>query len=135
MFCGTKSVSRAFEAIGAETLTLDNVSTFQPDIRCDILDWDYTQYGPFDIILASPPCTQYSIARSKAKTPRDLDYADSLVERTLEIIRYLQPLAWFIENPASGLRAGDQRARPLAHHLDWGHRGTHAAGGADTESC
>ena len=48
-------------------------------------------------------CTQYSIARSKAKTPRDLEGADKLVQRALDIIEHFKPRAWYLENPASGL--------------------------------
>ena len=59
--------------------------------------------GYCDVIWASPECTQYSIARAKARIPRNLEYADSLVQRALEIIRYHNPRAWFLENPASGL--------------------------------
>ena len=77
MLAGNDSALRAFEAIGVEPLTIDNVAALQPVICCDILDWDYAQYQHrhVDVILASPPCT-----------PRDLEYADSLAERALEII-------------------------------------------------
>ena len=105
LFCGTKSVGRAFESQGFEVVSLDLESRFEPTICIDILLWDYTEYPPgyFDVIWASPDCTHYSIARSSAKTPRNLEYADSLVQRALEIIRYHNPRAWFLENPASGL--------------------------------
>ena len=41
LFAGTKNVLRAFEAMGIETLTIDNVAALQPEICCKILDWDY----------------------------------------------------------------------------------------------
>ena len=105
LFCGTKSIGRAFEEHGFEVVSLDRDPRFQPTICSDILEWDYTCYPPgyFDVIWASPDCTQYSIARSNAKIPRNLQFADSLVQRALEIIKYHNPRAWFVENPASGL--------------------------------
>ena len=84
LFCGTKSIGRAFESQGFEVVSLDRDPTFEPTICCDILLWDHTAYPPgyFDVIWASPDCTQSSIARSNAKTPRNLEYADSLVQIT-----------------------------------------------------
>lgn len=58
--------------------------------------------GRYDFIWASPPCVQYSIARTTAKTPRNLELADRIVERTLEIIKELAPLGWLMENPQTG---------------------------------
>ena len=52
---------------------------------------------------ASPDCTQYSRARTTAKTPRDLIRADRLVERCLSLIDDLKPRLWFVENPDTGL--------------------------------
>ena len=59
--------------------------------------------GYFAFIHASPPCQQYSIARSNARTPRDLEGADRLAQRVLDIIEYFDPLLYTIENPATGL--------------------------------
>ena len=50
LFCGTKSVGRAFEAAGWEVVSLDIVSKFEPTILCDIRSWDYTTFpGHFDM--------------------------------------------------------------------------------------
>ena len=56
LFCGTKSVGRAFEAAGWEVVSLDIVSKFEPTILCDIRSWDYTTFPPghFDMVWASP---------------------------------------------------------------------------------
>ena len=55
LFCGTKSVGRAFEAAGWEVVSLDIVSKFEPTILCDIRSWDYTTFpGHFDMVWASP---------------------------------------------------------------------------------
>ncbi len=59
--------------------------------------------GRFYCIWASPPCTHYSRARTTASTPRDLEGADRLVRRVLEIIDYHKPASFFIENPQTGL--------------------------------
>jgi len=103
--CGTKSVSNVWRDAGHETLTLDIDPKCMPDICIDLMAWEYTDFGlaPPDFVHFSPPCTQYSIARSKAKTPRDLEGADALVQRCLDIIAYWRPRYWFLENPQTGL--------------------------------
>jgi len=59
-------------------------------------------------ILAAPPCTMFSLARTTAKTPRDLKQAMEAVEDTLRIVweaRHHNKLAfWAIENPKALLR-------------------------------
>ncbi len=48
-----------------------------------------------------PPCTENSAAMTCR--PRELAKADAIVERALEVIRYLQPRYWFVENPRTGM--------------------------------
>ena len=59
-------------------------------------------------IIANPPCTMFSIARTRAKTPRDLREGMKLVTECLRIIweaRFKNKLAfWVIENPRGYLR-------------------------------
>jgi hypothetical protein len=81
---------------------VDNNTAFAPTYLCDIRDWQKTnmkEYSPgyFDIITASPPCTEYS--RANTSGVRNLKLADSLVRSAIEIISYLKPRHWFIENP------------------------------------
>lgn len=65
-------------------------------------------------IIANPPCTHFSVARTNAKTPRDLQEGMRLVKECLRVIWKCQyktewngdwsmPLKfWSLENPATG---------------------------------
>ena len=111
LFSGTGSVGRVFRARGWDTASLDSDPRAGADITADVLTWDYTQFprGHFDCIWASPPCTEYSRARTTAKTPRNLELADAIVRRTQEIIAHFNCPFW-VENPASGLLPGREVA-------------------------
>jgi hypothetical protein len=58
----------------------------------------------------------YSMARTTAKTPRDLEGSDALVERALEIKAWVKPNVWFFENPV-GLLRGRSIMAPLGPYL------------------
>ena len=100
LFSGTKSVSRVFESQGWECVSLDLKNA---SIETNILDWNYKLFSPpgyFDFVWASPPCTEYSIAKSTGV--RKIDEANKIVLKTLEIIDYFKPKHWVIENPQTG---------------------------------
>ncbi|KAK3283512.1 hypothetical protein CYMTET_8791 [Cymbomonas tetramitiformis] len=119
LFGGTGSVEREFLNCfpSASVVTLDSEHIWHPTHVQDILQWDYKQYPPgfFDVVWASPPCRQYSQARTTGGPP-DLPQADKIVRRTLQIIDYLEPKHWFMENPR-GRFPNALRLRPMMRQL------------------
>ena len=85
IYCGTKSVSNVWRSAGHEALTLDIDPKCQPDICTDLVTWEYTDFSlePPDFIWFSPPCTMYSIARTRAILPSDLEGSDKIIRRCL----------------------------------------------------
>ena len=101
LFKGTGSIGDAFEKVGWQITSVDMVAKFKPTHVCNVLEFEFKQYPPdhFDFVWASPPCTEFSIAKTQGK--RDIEGATKIVEKTLEIIRYFKcPFA--MENPQSG---------------------------------
>ena len=110
LFSGSGSVEKAITALyphnTLEMISVDIDPKSEASIIADIrefargqlFDWDP---GHFDILWASPPCTQYS--RAKSVGERDLDGADTLVAAALACLLWLRPRYWFMENPVGML--------------------------------
>ena len=101
LFSGTGSVGKVAKEMGYEVISVDRdmIATH----RCDIMDWDYQQYPPkyFNVLWASPPCTEYS--RALTTRPRDIEGANVILRQTHAILEYFEPTYWMIENPQTGL--------------------------------
>ena len=110
LFCGTKSFNKVARIYADETTTTDVDGRFSPDITSDVLDLKFNE-GEFDVVWASPPCEGFSVASigkhwNKDHTPKTDKAVEALqlVEKTISIIRDINPTYWFIENPRGKLR-------------------------------
>jgi len=141
LFCGLGGFSAAFDDSDRwQVTTVDIEARFDPDIQADVFDLRPSEFdAEFDVVLASPPCTQFSRAGNhnawnfnthepQTDTARD---AVALVFHTVGLIRALSPDYWFLENPQGRLRwflgrpAGEvtycQYGRPYMKPTDlWG---------------
>jgi hypothetical protein len=115
LFAGSRSFSKVAEQMEMETFTTDYKNFDKIDYVIDILDFDINKV-PFkpDIIWASPPCTYFSVASighhwNKDHTPKTKEaiLGVQIVQKTLDIIKELDPHFFFIENPRGKLRKLD----------------------------
>ena len=96
--CGKKGASQAFTDWDVVTVDID--PKFNPDIVADINDLHLD--GTFDLIWASPKCTDYSKrslpASWKCNGGKHQEPDMRLFLNCYRIIRYLNPRWWIIEN-------------------------------------
>ena len=124
LFCGMGGFSKAFKQRGHDVTRVDIDPRFKPDICIDILKLSTDRVsGAYDIILASPPCTEFTRDKlpwfNDEKTP-SLD----LVIATKEIIRVLKPQWWVLENVVGSVKwiqpiLGHHKKRVGSRYL-WG---------------
>ena len=118
LFSGTGSVGNVCRRLGCTVTSLDR--DMPADIKMDIMDWDYHALprDSFDVIWASPPCTEYSVAKTVGV--RKLEEANAIVRRTLDVIEYFAPTYWMMENPQTGLLKSQSVAVDLPYNdLDY----------------
>ena len=113
LFSGTGSVGDVAKELGIEVISLDR--DMPADIQTDIMDWNYQTIPPntFDFIWASPPCTEYS--RAKTVGIRDIEGSNKVVQRTLDIIDYFDPKYFILENPQTGLLKDQEMMRQIPY--------------------
>ena len=71
-------------------------------------EFSFVNYKSIYGILAAPPCTMFSLARTRAKTPRNLAEGMDIVEICMQIIwrtrEHTKLSFWALENPMGYLR-------------------------------
>lgn len=108
LFSGTGSIENCFDKSIYNIRGLDICNKYKPYYNTDILTWDYkTVFNNWipDYIHCSPVCTEFSYLKNNN---RDINKGLLLVDKTIEIIKYLQTinsnLKFTIENPKGFLR-------------------------------
>jgi len=142
LFSGTGSVGKVCEQLDWNVVSVDML--LPADHQVDIMEFDYKQYPKdhFDIVWASPPCTNYSHLKkcwygrmlqgsiyTKERNDVEQDEADKLVLKSLEIIDYFNPHLWFLENPQTGNLKNRQIMKDIPFYdvdycmySDWGYK-------------
>ena len=113
-FAGTGSSTLAFENAGDTVIKVELDQSFEAherDIMTLTAEYLISKYGKPDFIWASPPCTTFSVASigkhwTLDKKPKTNEAVQGLklVEKTLELIKELNPKGFLIENPRGMLR-------------------------------
>ena len=127
LFSGLGGWSAAFKDRGHAVTTLDINPKFKPDIVKDILEIkSIAEIGKFDIILASPPCTEFSKASmpSSWNRNRSVNPDTTIMRKTYELISAHQPRLWAIENVRGSVKfftpiIGNYRQKIGSRYL-WG---------------
>lgn len=121
LFAGLGGFSAAFEdAEEWDVITVEIDPDHNPDIRADILDLTHRDLPEPDVVLASPPCTAFSMAASGTHLDSDGRPVSEwgatsleLVHHTVGLIKALDPEWWLLENPMGGMRR--ELGEPDAH--------------------
>ena len=98
LFCGLGGWSRAFAEAGHDCTGIDikNIGYPYRFIKADLNDWMPDQH--YDIILASPPCTQFSKVVQRWTGKCNESKGLGLVFKTFALIQEMKPKYWVIEN-------------------------------------
>ena len=109
LFAGTHSFTKVAQELGYEVMSLDIDPKSGATITADILEFDYKIWPPghFSFIWASPDCTKFfntpAHIFSKEERERRAEEGCAVARKTKEIVEYLQPKFFAIENSASSL--------------------------------
>jgi DNA (cytosine-5)-methyltransferase 1 len=107
LFCGAGGFSEGFRQAGFRiskaldiwapaVLTHEKNHPETEAIREDILSYSPERIGPVDLLIGSPPCTEFSFANRGGSG--DIEEGLRLVYRFLRFVYELQPRWWVMEN-------------------------------------
>lgn len=111
LFSGLEGWSAPFRAAGHEIYRVEIDPRFPAEHR-DVMTYDPRRFRRKpDVVLASPPCTGFSVMQIGTNWTKDhqpkTDSAElglKLLRRALWVIRQSRPVFWVLENPRAKMR-------------------------------
>lgn len=119
LFKGTGSIDKAITRLGEmDVVSFDIENFYRPDICADFMTfdfWNIFEPGEFHFVWASPVCTSWSVATHKHRESFNKDptmtaltevgrLGEKMILRLCNLIDYLKPYTFAIENPRGRLR-------------------------------
>lgn len=134
LFSGLEGWSEAFQDSPEwDVTTVDNDPEHGADLCVDVMELQPGNLPDPDVVLASPPCPDFSVAcivdkwehaedRRPKHLPRKPQIAESvaIVFRALWLVYELQPRFWFLENPQGMLRKWIGVPTGQVHYCQYG---------------
>ena len=107
-----QGMSGYFRNIGWDVVSIDIEEKYEPTYVMDIRDIDdefLADLGTFDFVWAGVDCSCFSIMTvshywDENGEPNEKNYGEALRLKTVEIIEYLKPTYFVIENPRAMMR-------------------------------
>ena len=123
--CGMGGWSIGFHRAGFECTGIDTLDLAYPYdlILADVRDW--TPETKYDVVVASPPCTEFSqltrLAISRGQRgPTDIKGAMNLVKACVRIIEEAKPRFWILENVFGAVdHISEVLGRPVLVRRPW----------------
>lgn len=115
--CGFGGASHAMKDRGWQVVDVDTERWLNPTIVASVRDSPIRPTAPFDVVWASPPCTQYALKYVRHQADADIAGALALVQNCKRIIDELQPRWWVLENTRSGGREIPAVLGPPVMHI------------------
>jgi SAM-dependent methyltransferase len=101
LFCGLGGWSRAFHEAGYECFGVDIKNhgyEYGQFIEADLNEWTPPPGLEFDIVLASPPCAEFSQSKKWGWGTQDERIGLDLVYRAFYLIQLIKPKYFVVEN-------------------------------------
>lgn len=124
LFSGLGGFSQAFEDSDRWAVTtVDIEDRFDPDVCADVFGLRPSDFGDgFSVVLASPPCTEFSSAQNLNGEHEPDGDAIALAFHAAGLCRGLKPAFWFLENPRGRLRSYLGPPEEMVTYCQYGER-------------
>ena len=124
LFSGLGGFSQAFKDRGHFVVRIDIDRELKPDVQADVRFLPIKDSTHFDVILASPPCEEFTKDFLPWYDGADVNRGLELVHVTRDVINRIRPRFWVVENVVGAVKYfknifGDYKQRCGSRYL-WG---------------